>query len=532
MGSYGFTYRFQIDFGHLGDYSHALADVTSRVKVEGSLNMGFTDPYGEIAPPSKLQFSLLNTDRLLSTGNTSSPYYGLLKRGTLVKFTLAYAGTTYLTWVGKIEKLRSYIHPFENPDQNNYIMVIAQDPMLQLLDAQIFPALQTNVLIHDAIAQILEDAATAIVFPYASYWSVLDVSVLDTAKLLNQSLYSYNPSLSEIEWVGDNAADENSTVGARSLIDSLMAAELGGRFFWDGEAFQFQDRYFSLAYSLAGITLELTAADIIDGDYRMGEDLVNDVKVTYQPRSVGDAGTVIFSSERAIQVQAGQTRTVTCHFRDADTPTRQIGAYDVLNLVSGTDFIANSVQDGSGTVLTTFISASQQAKAQSATITLRNTGAVDAWLTTLQLRGTPLYSDARETVQAVDAQSIYDNDRIPRSYAYKLVSDEETAQGFANIQVSRFKDQFERWHSVTFMVSDALKLITATTGIGSVITVNEQTSTKHNRNYTVVGIQHKWDKRVGEHRVTYILSPIASEAYWILGFAGYSELGTTNTLAL
>jgi hypothetical protein len=311
-----------------------------------------------------------------------------------------------------------------------------------------------------------------------------------------------------------------------------MAAELGGRFFWDGEAFQFQDRYYSLAQTLIGVSLELTAADIIDGDYRLGEDLVNDVKVTYQPRSVGDAGTVIYSSDRAVQVQAGQTRTIRVHYRDPDTPNLQVGAYDVLTPVSGTDFIANSVQDGSGTVLTSFIAVSQEAQAQSAVITARNDGTTDAWLTTLQVRGTPLYTDRRETVQAVDAQSIYDNDRVPRSYAYKLVSDGETAQGFANIQVSRFKDQFERWHSVTFMVSDALKLITATTTIGSVITVNEQTSTKHNRNYTVVGIQHKWDKRVGEHRVTYILSPIASEAYWILGFAGYSELGTTNTLAL
>jgi hypothetical protein len=533
MGAYGYTYKFQIDFGHAGDYSHALADVTALTETDGSLMIGFTDPFGHIAPPSRLQFKLRNDNRLLATGNTSSPYYGLLTRGTLAKITLSYAGTDYVTWQGKIQKIKPEVHPHANPDANNYIAITVECPMNQLLTAQIYPKLQTNVLVHDALTSVIKEATKNVVYPYPSSWAVVGVSLVGTARVLDQSnIFTYNPSLSTLPYVGDNSADALHTVGARSLIDDIMMAEAGGRFFWDGTGFQFQDRYYSLASALSGGALALTAADIVRGDYRSGDDLLNDVEVTYQPRQVGVVGTVIYSSERAILVGAGQTKKVTAHYRDPDIPTARIGAYDVINLVSGTDFVANSVADGSGTALTSFISASLQPAGQSTAIILTNTGVTDAWITTLQVRGTPLYTYERESVNAVDAQSIYDYGRYSKSLQYKLVEDDTTAQGIANINIIRFSRQFERWHSVTFMVSDALKLVTSTVAVGLVVSIDEQTSTKTSREYAVMGIRHEWDKSIGTHAVTYILSPIAREQYWVLDVPGYSELDTTAILAL
>jgi hypothetical protein len=241
---------------------------------------------------------------------------------------------------------------------------------------------------------------------------------------------------------------------------------------------------------------------------------------------------VIYSAEKPIFVGAQQSRTVTCHYRDPNTPTARIGALEVIDLVSGTDYIANSAQDGSGTVLTANIAAVQNQKAQSSSVTLFNSSATDAWITTLQVRGTPLTTYERETVRAVDAQSVNDYDRYPQKLSMKLVQDDETAQGYANIMVSRFKTPFARFASTTHIMNQSLKLLTANLAIGDTVAITEYKSTKHNREYTVVGMTHRCDAESLVHRTTYYYSPIANESFWLLGVAGYSELDSTAVPAV
>lgn len=530
MGAYGYTYKLLIDFGHLGTYAHALADVTNRWRDDFSVNIGFTDPYGEVAPPSKLTFRLNNGDRKLNPDDTTSPYYGLITKGTLVKYTHSYNSTVYFTWIGKISRIRPIVEPFENGD--NWLEITAEDPMNQLLDAQILPTLQTDILIHNALESIVENALSSVIYPYPSSWSVLDVSALDTAKLLDQDLYMSSASGVTLPYVGDNASDRYHTVGARSMIADLMSAEVGGRFFWNGQKFEFQDRYFAVTSALDTPALAFEASDIYKGDYRLGDDLQNDVTATFQPRAVGTAASIIYTLERVVSIGGGQSRVITCQYRDPDNQTARIGALNVLDPVSGTDFVANSASDGSGTNVTSDIVAAIQVFAQNAKITLVNTGANTAHITTLQLRGTPLFTYERETVNAVDAQSINDNGRYPRSYQFKLIADEETAQGFANIQVARFKDQFARFHTVTFVANDSLKLLKNTVTIGQTVTITDYTATKHVREYAVTGIQHKANASSKRHETTFTLSPIARETYWTLGVAGLSELDSTAVIGL
>lgn len=530
MADYQYTYRLQIDLGHGGSFTHYLADFTKRWRDESTLSIGFTDPFGEVAPPSRLRFRLHNGDRKLTPDNTTSPYYGLLTRGTLVKITASFNGTTYITWIGKIAKITPYLDP--NQANNQYIEVAAEDFMNQLLDAQIFPALMTDVLIHTALAAVLDEASSSVIYPYPSSWSVLDVSALDTAKLLSQDLFTYSVSGVTLPYVGDNASDRNNTVSARSMIGDLVSAECGGRFFWNGQKFEFQDRYFIINTVLGAPALTLYGEDIQAGEFRYGDDLQNDVTANYQPRALGTPASIIYSSDRVISVAAGQVRTINAQYRDSVTQNLRIGALDVIELVAGTDFVANSSDDGTGTNLTAFISASLQISAQSTTIALYNTGSDTAHITTLQVRGTPLYTYERASANAVDAQSIYDNGRYPRSYTFKLIADDETAQGFANIQVARFAAQFMRFNTVTFIANGAIKLIQSTVTIGQTVLISEPTATKHLREYAVVGIQHRMNAATRIHYTTYTLSPIARETYWTLGVAGYSELGSTAVIGL
>ena len=49
--------------------------------------------------------------------------------------------------------------------------------------------------------------------------------------------------------------------------------------------------------------------------------------------------------------------------------------------------------------------------------------------------------------------------------------------------------------------------------------------------YHIEGIQHDWDARGNLWRTKWQLSDADAQAYWILGLAGFTELGTTTRLA-
>ncbi len=526
-----YTYKLQIDFGHGGSYSHALADVTARW-MNFNLVYGFQDPYGVVAPPSKLTFRLRNNDGLLTPSNTSSAFYGLLTRGTLVKITATYNGTTYINWTGKIASIKPRIEQTADPQNNAVVDITAEDPMQKLLKGQIFPKLQTSVTINAALTAIMNSTDMPVVWPYASSWAVLDVSVMGTARLYSPDLLTASVSSTTLPYVGDNASDRYNSVGMGSYITDLMMAECGGRFFWNGSKFEFQDRYYSSNQALSpGVALTLYSDDLRNADYRYGEDLVNAVTVTFEPRQVGSVGTVLYSAPRVITLRALDSLTVNCQYRDPNTPNARIGALTTIDPVAGTDYIANTASDGSGSNVTAYITASLQAKAQSASVTLVNPTGIDVYITTLQVRGTPLYTYERQTVTAVDAQSVYDNDPIPQSYNVKLIGDVDTALGYAQTQVARFKDAIDRFQSIRF-IANTTKLLTASVSIGSLITVNDNENSRSNHTYVVVGIQHQADAAKREHYTTYTLSPLGRDAYWLLGVAGSSELDDTAIIAL
>lgn len=527
----GYTYKLQIDFGHAGDYSHALADVTARLRMDWMLTLGFQNPYAQIAPPSNFNFFLYNGDKALSPENTLGAYYGLLKRGTLVKITASYNATVYQTWIGKIEKILPAVNPNVNMSQNGVVTVVCEDFTNELMNTQIFPVLQTDVLVHEALEVIMEEAALNVVLPYESSWALVDVSLVDTARVPNSDIFTTDTMTTVIPFVGDNSSDALNTVGVQSIVKDIMGIEDGGRFFYNGEQFEAQGRYHAADASLVDPALTLLAIDIEEVRYTEGDDLANDITVTYQPREVGTPSSIIYSAESEIAINAGQAYSRRVHFRDATTPTARIGATDIVPLVSGVDYIANSVTGGAGVDITSFVFASHQNSAQSTSITIVNTASITAYITTLQIRGTPLRTYERETVKAVDAQSVADNRRRPKTYVYKLVSDEEMAQGLANIQVARFKDPIARFATITYLANSNSKLITYSPTVGDIIRVSEQTSTKHARDYTLTGYVVRVNKE-NPHRITLTLSPIAREKWWLLGVSGSSELGSTAIIAI
>jgi hypothetical protein len=59
------------------------------------------------------------------------------------------------------------------------------------------------------------------------------------------------------------------------------------------------------------------------------------------------------------------------------------------------------------------------------------------------------------------------------------------------------------------------------------LTITE-TQTAHNADYFIIGEEHVISDALTKHVTTWYLEPANSARYWVLGVAGYSEVGSTT----
>lgn len=133
--------------------------------------------------------------------------------------------------------------------------------------------------------------------------------------------------------------------------------------------------------------------------------IINRCVVKANPREVQDAEE-IWRNGVVEEVGPGDTITRWAQFEDPIT--------SVTTPVASTDYIANSLADGTGTNLTSNISLTVTAFAKDAKIDIENTGGTTAFVTFLKLRGTPatITSPIQEIYEDDDSISKYDRHEL------------------------------------------------------------------------------------------------------------------------
>jgi hypothetical protein len=170
------------------------------------------------------------------------------------------------------------------------------------------------------------------------------------------------------------------------------------------------------------------------------------------------------------------------------------------------------------------------AKGTSVTFTVENDREIDVTLTTLQVRGFPLYALADENIIVQNSESLIDNNIQKNDYNLPLISDSDTAIAIATGLTTMRGTAIERLQSITFSATktDARysRALAATFGVHYTIT---STVLKHAAEYVLIGERHQLTPG-GEHThiVTWIFAPMDLMSYWYLGEAGRSELGITT----
>lgn len=522
----GIIYTVEIDFARDGAFAHARSVITSRV-IRASWSIGMSEAFQEFAAPSRLVLTLDNADGAWSPDSIGATYHGLLAPGVLLRIRATHDGVTRTLWTGKI----SAISAPPGRDSNDAggwreVSVTAEDPMRALLDVEYAPPLLLDVRTDEAIRMLFE--AGVLVYPYDKDYFRWDISRWDETPWYTDAISQFDEGYTLLPWVGDNL-DPGRGVSAQAYLREILAAEAGGRFFWDGRAgkFTFHNRYrdngVALVAALGGSYLSGARA-------AFGEDLANVVTVQYEPRAIGTANTVLWEIDDGFSLRPGQERTLTARYRDPNAKDAKVSATVVLPIQPG-DLIAHEQRarkkkrtdpdpppgrEVSGDLLVTV-----QAAASSARVTVRNPLSVAVDISLLRLRGTPLTTFARDEVTVSDAASIVAYDLHESLLTLRAIDDPEMAEGIAGLALARRKRALNRWKTATLTVgsgaddADSAFVQGQIVGraVGDRVRLTDAWS-GHDAEYIIVGEAHRLEGASATHAVTWTLKPAALETWF------------------
>lgn len=486
-----------------------------------------------MAEPAECTIELDNSDWGFLPEDSGATFHDLFGPGMLVKVQAEVDNTTYPMFVGRLKRVTLMVNQYGQ--RRAYLTV--QDISYELLDAEYLPELQTNVTVDRAIAPIFDKGLVP--WPYAGRFWLLGVpgssELGETTRLYVDTLMHFDTARTTLGYAGDNL-DNGMGVSAQGAIRDYMAAEAGGRFFYDARTatYKFHNRAYDVLNR--GIAASFTETDFLpepETMYTYGDGIINALTVSYEPREASDDIVVLWSYDGTITLRPGESRTLTVRYRDPANPDARVGATNVIPPVYSVDFTA--LNENGTLVGVGYIGTAVQAYGDRAELTLNNGSARShdtIIVSNLRLRGQAIKAYAQQQAFATDPESIaaYERRDSPPFYL-RAVDDADFAQQVANWYVNRFSRPIARYAYVSFeaLQSDTLMGHALRLNVGDHINISHA-RIGHDKDYVVVGMMQSF--RLGSHRVRLALAPLDRTTYWLLGVAGYSELGETTRLFL
>jgi len=526
-------YRILIDT--LRDYSFAgYGNDVSIYTRKITWSQGLMGVYDLIGSPAYLEVTLSNAGGQFSLEDTTALYYGKLRRGTMVRVQLSRNGAT---WTNKCTLKINQIIPGYSNDGTHTITLKCSDILQEFLAQEYVAPLETNIKANEAINTL--HTSRAAIWPYESYYQFIGHTSIGDGRAP-----FYGPDWVDLEggettlpYLGDNL-DRGQGVSVQQYIKDAVGAEIFGFYLFNAtyELFQFFSRYHAAD---TAVRWYITSAITDAPRFTYARDLVNDFAFSYFPRAIGAADSVLYSSDNVpIELGGRQTKRMTIKYRDPDNPSATVGALLVNDIVRGVDIITNSAADGSGTNLDTKIDITLiKGTASSELVITNRRRASSTYITTLQVRGTPLTTYNKETVYGYNDNSIFGlgsdetsgNDRKSGSESLFAVSDTDFAQAYADFRVNVFGEPQQVIERLTIPVKEndiATQTQIMETTIGDVINYVDS-KTHHNTDYMIVGESHTVEgQSERQHSATYTLRPTNRANMFIVGT---STLDSGNT---
>ena len=505
--------KVYIDFDNDLDFSDADEDISDYVT--GLVIQRGTD---QTLNAGSLELQVLDADGRFQPQNTGGPYGSGLMIGRRVQVTMELGDAETLFFTLDVDTLDSeavlgysevsQFYGFITEITPEYVAADEYQPVRSILAADLLCLLNirkvtTGTLLNKQTGELIEllldnlgwegiatfdriylDTPTALLGGPGANWRYVDAG---------QTTIPY------CSW-------EKTPIAV--AIRDIVEAEHG--LFWIGKDgwVHFEDRHHRSADRVSLATLTDNHISELVLRYT-DQDLFNVVEVVAHPRSVGTAASVVFDAignNNGHEIEAGASREYPVSYSDP-VSGRPCEATGIVTPVSGTDYVANSAANGSGSNRTIDITVSLVADDNGRyTFTVTNNSSSKLYLTKLQLRATPLVAyDAVSQIaedKASQAQFL-ERDLVIDNY---LLNDPTEANDYADWLLLQYKDPHARIERLTLFDSNwtnALQILNRE--ISDRVTIQ---SDKYNINgdFFIDGISLETDLVAGQVRCEWMLN--------------------------
>jgi len=497
------TYTVAIDFDDDGDFTNSGEDITADV-LRLDWRLGMNAPYDGIAAPIAARVTVRNQSRAYSPEYTAND----LSPGKPIRIQSNDGITTRTHFTGFITR----IEPMSGDQGERLAVIHAGGPEAQLVQSRVRLPPQVNKRADEVLAAIL-DTVPLRQTRLKGYWlvGVVNQSELGTNTRLAET---YPRSLEAGKSTFAYAADTwLSGIAAFDALRQMVESERG-RFFVNRAG---QLVFYSRHHTLLDTTSDATFANNMDGlDYVYGADVVNRVGVSLLPRSIGLAGTTLWTLETPQRIDPGETgvRQIIVRYRDADE--RPFGALSVIPPLAWSDYQANTLPDGTGQDRTAQLGILlTEASASGGVLTIRNNGTAAVYLLAgARLRGTPILQGDPITLEQVDWTSVSRYGLHELALNVPALGSLEDADQMARFELVRRKDPRGLVRRIQVSNTNLLTQVLART-VFDRITITE-TQTDHSADYFIIAEEHSVDLGGAQHQVSWLLESAASD-FWIVG---------------
>ena len=359
------TYQVMADWNGNGGFDSDRDDITDLVE---ELSWGSGRDYASqltgCATAGWASVKVENPDGLFSSFNSNSPLYGRLLPGRAFRITMTVGSKTTM-FQGTLDS----IEPLPDLGGQNVASIRAVGVLASLQDAEVSVEAQTNVGTGAAVGKILDAAG------WPAEERLVDAGITTMVRWWTSHRVSALTALRDVE--------ETECGFLRETKDGKVA--------WEDRHHRLKGAHLSpvARYSDAYPRPEGTLGYQQIRQMDPLKEVYNSIQVEVETFTVG-ALAVLWSLSLKPVIAPGQTLALWA------TPSSSEGAVGVdawTTPEATTDYTANTAEDGSGTDLTGNLAVTVSKFATAMKMEIKNNGAVNACLTKLDARGTPVIAN-------------------------------------------------------------------------------------------------------------------------------------------
>lgn len=503
--------RYEFEFS-AGVWTDVTADVIGTVK--GGMGIHGWAHHDRIAEPGELTVILLNRNNEYTPGNINCA--SGFKSGVHLRMVLKY---------GAVEKFRYYgtVMPdgikINTTPYLSYTTVTARDYM-QLLDQHELwlPELAQNKSMEEIVALVLANMDIAPLSTSYGTGQETFLTVFDTTKAKTTALSEIaKVTHSEIGYVYLNQGDTSADANAEILVTE-------GRNERNGMALSQNQDSDDFIFDNSMQSVEVTH----------GNEYYNQIKAVAYPRRVDAAANVtLFNLESPVAIDPGATVHVYGKYADPDQEAQEVSGIDMVTpLVANTHFMFNTADDGSGTDISADLTITPVFGTNGFDYECTNGNANLGYLTLALAvgKGVYIYRPIESFVE--DAALVAADDRRLLTVDMKYQWNPLVADDVAGVLLDMYSDKRTVIEKVTFVANRSEFLLKAFMDlqIGHKVQILAD-SIGVDAEYIVHAID--WiSKPGGFFQFTLWLREAAvdNRQFWLVGEAGFSEIGETTVV--